>query len=152
MPRPKPCSQGLPALKKFSGENLESEDEGFDRLLELFQEMAHLAGWTEEHKLYQLKMHFEGNALQILCIFPDEEKKKYDLVIDRLKSRFKPVDIEELKSIKFHQKMQDSGESVEKLGICLQKLAGKAFPQITGKEFDRLLRGRFFQALLPKWQ
>ena len=85
-------------------------------------------------------------------MFPDEEKKKYDLVIDRLKSRFKPVDIEELKSIKFHQKMQDSGESVEKLGICLQKLAGKAFPQITGKEFDRLLRGRFFQALLPKWQ
>ena len=111
-----------------------------------------MAGWTEEHKLYQLKMHFEGNTLQILRMFPDKEKKKYDLVIDRLKSRFKPVDIEELKSIEFHQKMQDSGESVEKLGICLQKLAGKAFPQITGKEFDWLLRGRFFQALLPKWQ
>ena len=85
-------------------------------------------------------------------MFPDEDKKKYDLVIDRLKSRFKPVDIEEPESIEFHQKMQDSGEYVEKLGICLQKLAGKAFPQITGKEFDRLLRGRFFQALLPKWQ
>ena len=43
-------------------------------------------------------------------------------------------------------------ESVEKFGICLQKLAGKAFPTIPGKEFDKLLRGRFFQALLPKWQ
>ena len=60
--------------------------------------------------------------------------------------------IEELKSIEFHQKMQSPGESVENFGICLQKLAGKAFPTIAEKEFDSLPRGRFFQALLPKWQ
>ena len=48
-----------------------------------------------------------GTIFQILRMFPDEEKKKYDLVIDRLKSRFKPVDIEKLKSIEFHQKMQN---------------------------------------------
>lgn len=28
----------------------------------------------------------------------------------------------------------------------------KAFPSITGKDFDRLLKGRFYQALLVKWQ
>jgi len=143
--------QGLPALKKFSGENLESEDEGFDRWIELFQERAHLAGWTEEHKLYQLKMHFEGNALQILRMVPSDEIKNYDLVIERLRKRFKPVDIEELKSVEFHQKMQGS-ESIEKLGLSLQKLASGAFPSTSGKEFDRLLRGRFFQAPLLKWQ
>ena len=40
------------------------------------------------------------------------------------------MDIEELKSIEFHQKMQSPGESVQKFGICLQKLAGKVFPTI----------------------
>lgn len=49
--------QGLPSMKKFSGENLDSEEDGFDKWLEIFEERAHLAGWSEEHKLYQLKMH-----------------------------------------------------------------------------------------------
>jgi len=46
-----------------------------------------------EHKLYQLNMHFEGNALQIYHLFPEEEKKDYNLVNNRLKDRCKPVDM-----------------------------------------------------------
>ena len=64
--------QGLPALAKFTGENLEAEDEGFDHWLEMFEERAHLAGWTEEHKLYQLKMHLKSTALQVFRMLPDE--------------------------------------------------------------------------------
>ena len=67
--------QGLPALKKFSGENLESEDEGFDRWLELFQEKAHFEGWTEEHKLYQLKMHFRVMLFKFFVCFLTRRKK-----------------------------------------------------------------------------
>ena len=47
--------------------------------------------------------------------------------------------------------MQDK-QSVEELGIALQKLARKASPTSGVKEFDRLLKGQFYQALLPKWQ
>ena len=68
-----------------------------------------------------------------------------------LKYRFKPVDIEELQVIEFHQLVQGT-QSVEELGIELQKLAKRAFPVLTGKDLDRLLKGRFFQALLPCWQ
>lgn len=57
-------------------------------------------------------------------------------VIDKLKKRFKPVDIEKLGCIEFHQKMQSSayGESVEKLGLCL---AGKAFPKFNWERIWR---------------
>ena len=41
---------------------------------------------------------------------------------------------------------------MEELEIELQRLAKRAFPAITGKDFDRLVKGRFFQALLPRWQ
>ena len=34
----------------------------------------------------------------------------------------------------------------------MQKLAKRAFPCLSGKDLDRLLKGHFFQALLPKWQ
>ena len=43
-------------------------------------------------------------------------------------------------------------ESIEQLGIDVQTLGRKAFPQACGHEFDRLLKGRFFQALRTKWQ
>ena len=31
-------------------------------------------------------------------------------------------------------------------------MAHKAFPSFSGDDFDRLLKGRFYSALLPKWQ
>ena len=44
---------------------------------------------------------------------------------------------------------QDSrDESVEQLGISLQQLGHKAFLSMFGKELDRLLKSRFFKALL----
>ena len=44
-------------------------------------------------------------------------------------------------------------ETIEHLGIDLQSLARRAFPELRGgKEFDHLLKGWFFQTLLPKWQ
>ena len=49
-------------------------------------------------------------------------KASYSATMDALKSRFKPVDIEELRGIKFHQLVQKH-QSVEKLSIELQRLA-----------------------------
>ena len=37
---------------------------------------------------------------------------------------------------------------MEQLGISLQQLGRKAFPSMSGKELDHLLKGRFFKALL----
>ena len=101
--------------------------------------------------MYQLKVHLEKYALQVFHVLPEEKQKDYDAVVKKLKGRFRSVDIEELKGMKFHQKMQ-KGESVEQLGIDLLDLGRKAFPKITGTEFDRIMKGRFFQALHTKWQ
>jgi hypothetical protein len=47
-----------------------------------------------------------------------EQRGKYAEAVAALKSRFKPVDIEELRGMEFHQLMQGE-ESVEKLGLQL---------------------------------
>ena len=87
-------------------------------------------------------MHLEKYALQIFHMMSVEERKDYDTVVKKLE-RFRSVDIEELKGIEFLQRMQ-KGESVEQLGIDLLDLGRKAFPNIVGTEFDRILEGRFF--------
>ena len=43
-------------------------------------------------------------------------------------------------------------QSVEKLGLQLMSLAKKAFPTLDVTQREWLLKGRFFQALLPRWQ
>ena len=34
----------------------------------------------------------------------------------------------------------------------IQRLGHRAFPSVKGRDLDRLLKGRFFKALLPRWQ
>ena len=110
----------------------------------MFEERAGLAGWSKDQRLYQLKVHLQHTALQVFHMMPEQERKEYDTAVKRLKERFHPVDIADLKGIEFHQQMQLPEESVEQLGIALQSLARKSFPQSKGREFDRLLKGRFF--------
>ena len=143
--------QGFP-LPRFSGENVQSEDDGFERWIESFEDRADLAGWSKDQRLYQLKVHLERTALQVFRMMPEQDRKEYETAVQRLKERFRPIDIAELKGIGFHQRMQLPEESVEQLGIALQNLVRKASPQAKGREYDRLLKGWFFQALHTKWQ
>ena len=143
--------QSLPPLPCYSGEGNQGDDEGIDRWLEQFEERACLAGWADETKLCQLKLHLEKTAAQAFKMFPASQRTSYPSAVESLRKRFRPIDIEELRGLEFHQKVQGE-ESVEKLGLDLQQLGRKAFPSADGREFDRLLKGRFFQALHTKWQ
>ena len=145
------AAQNLPPLVHFSGEGSLVGDESFDRWLEHFEELAAVAGWSEEHKKYRLKMHLSKTAFQTYCMLSKESKQSYSTAVEALRKRFHPVDIEELRGAEFYQICQKD-ESVEELGIKLQAAARKAFPSLLGKEHDRLMKGRFFQSLLPKWQ
>lgn len=75
-------------------------------------------------------------------MLPDTDQGSYSKVTEALRERFKPVDIEELCGLEFHHKVQGD-ETIEELGLELQVLGRKAFPFTQGREFDRLLKGRF---------
>ena len=70
--------QGLPPLPIFTGENIKTEDEGFDEWFELFEERAQFAGWKPEQKLYQLKFQLDKTAQQIVKMMSDDECKFFD--------------------------------------------------------------------------
>jgi hypothetical protein len=144
--------QSLPSLGCYTGEAGDAVDDGFDRWLERFRERAKFADWSAEEQLYQLKLHLDKTALNVFRMIPDSERETLDGAVAALKKRFKPADIEELRGLEFHHRTQGGDESIEQLGISIQSLGRKAFPTITGKDFDRLLKGRFYQALLVKWQ
>ena len=143
--------QHLPALSCYTGEEKDVMDDGFERWLERFEERSKIACWTPEQQLYQLKLHLEGTARDVFRMLPETERDTMAHAVAALKQRFRPVDIEELRGLEFHRHMQGT-ETIKQLGITIQRLGRKAFPSTTGKEFDRLLKGRFYQALYVKWQ
>ena len=145
------AAQSVPPLRKFSGEDFNTEEGSFDRWIEGFEERAKATSWSKEQCLFQVKAHLEKTTEHAVRMLTAEEKSSYDEIVKALKKRFHSLDIEELRGLEFHQLMQDK-QTVEEIGIHLQRLARKAFPGSNQKEFDRMLKGRFYQALLPKWQ
>ena len=142
--------QNLPPLPLYTGEERQIADDGFECWVERL-ERARICGWTPEQQLYHMKLLLDRTATEVFCMLPEEDRSDFDKAVSALRQRFKPVDIEELRGLKFHHKTQ-GGESVEQFGISIQQLGRKAFPSMTGKELYRLLKGRFFQALNVKWQ
>ena len=59
-------------------------------------------------------MLLDGSAFQTYKLLPDEIKASYSATVDALKTRFKPVDIEELWGMEFHQLVQ-AKQSIEEL-------------------------------------
>jgi hypothetical protein len=55
--------QSLPPMKDYSGEGIQSIEEGFDRWIEQFEERAKLIGWSEDLKWYNLKISLYGSDL-----------------------------------------------------------------------------------------
>ena len=145
------ATQSVPPLRKFSGEDIDSDEGSIDRWIEQFEERAKVMGWNDEQKLFQLKAHLEKTAEHAVRMLSKKEKRSYESVTAALQNRFHSLDIEELRGLEFHQLMQNQ-QSVEELGVQLQKLGRKAFLGSGPREFDRMLKGHFCQALLPKWQ
>ena len=88
--------QNLPTLSRYTGEGVDTSDDGFDRWLESFQERAKFADCSEEEQLYQLKLYLDITALDVFRMLPDNERQTVALAISVLRKRFKPADIEEL--------------------------------------------------------
>ena len=139
--------QSAPPFGFFTGEDIESEDNSFEHWLSRFEERSTMLKWTDEMKCYHLKQHLTKTASKVLDLLPFSTCSSYTDLLAALRARFKPIDIEELRGLEFHQLTQTT-QSVEKLGLQLMSLDKKAFPTLDKTQHERLLKGMFFQALL----
>ena len=123
----------LHPLSYFTGEGVTSHEDSFEHWVEKFKDRAQFAGWSSAEQLYQLKSHLDKTALEVFGMLPGPERENVTSVLEGLRKRFKPGDIEELRGLEFHHLTQES-ESIEQLGVRIQQLGRKAFPSIVGKD------------------
>ena len=133
-----------PPLELFSGEGKITEEDSFERWLEHFEGRASLAGWS-------VKLLSEKTGSKVFQMFAEKDKASYAKAKAALKTRFQSVNIEELRGMELHILVQGS-ESVDELGMEIQRLGHHAFPTVKWWDLDWLLKGHFFQALHMRWQ
>ena len=88
------------------GEGPDARDDGFDRWAERSEERSQVAGWTRKQKLCQLKLHLDCTVSDVFRMLPEEDSKHFDKALAALRKRFKPSDIEELRGLEFHHRVQ----------------------------------------------
>ena len=66
------AAHSVPPLRKFSGESINTDEGSVDRWIEQFEERAHVAGWSEEQKLFPLKAHLEKIAEHTFPMLPEK--------------------------------------------------------------------------------
>ena len=65
--------QNLPHLPKYTGEDGDTANGGFDRWIESFRESAKFADWSASDQLYQLKLHLDKTALDVFRMLPTSD-------------------------------------------------------------------------------
>ena len=129
VPTPSPfIAQQLPPLSKFSGETA-GEEETFAEWLEQFEMMATACRWDEPTKLVNLVTRLKGQAFVFYRSCEANQRTKYSTLVEVLQKRFTPVHIQSVRSSLFHDRKQNSDESVDSYAQDLKRLFYQAYPK-----------------------
>ena len=67
------AAKSVPPLRKFSGEDTDSDGGSIDRWIEQFEERTKVMGWNDGQKLFQLKAHLEKTAEHVVRMLSEKE-------------------------------------------------------------------------------
>ena len=149
------ATQQLPPISKFSGDEKLDDNTTFPEWLEQFEMVANLAGWGDQAKLVNLTTRLKGSAYAFLRSCTPQQRGNYSAIVQELKKRFVPVQIEAIQSGLFHERRQNQGESVDEYAQDLRRLYQKAYSQAqkgssaAQKMGESVLAYQFVSGLLP---
>ena len=79
--------QSAPPLASFTGEDIETETNSFERWLDKFEDRATMLSWTGEQKCYHIKQLLTKGALKVFDLLPSETRSNYSELIAALNDR-----------------------------------------------------------------
>ena len=81
--------------------------------LERLEMMAGACGWTNQMKLVNLITRLRGSAYSFFRSCSAQQRSSYELLTKALTKRFTPVYLRSVRSSQFHERKQQSNESVQ---------------------------------------
>lgn len=115
-----------------------------------FEAVAAWNGWCNEEKAVQLTMSLTSTARQTWsdCFADKEQCWDYNVLVDTLKTRFKPEGQEEAFKAEFRGRHKQKSESFMEFGHALRRLGIRAFPKLNHEAREDLIRDQFLLGLV----
>ena len=122
-------AQQIPPISKFSGDERSGEPQDFVEWIEQFELVASAFNWSEQAKLVNLTTRLKGQAYSFYRACTPDLRAQYTPLVNALKERFTPVNIQAVQSSLFHDRRQGTHESVDGYAQELKRLFYKAYPK-----------------------
>ena len=106
------AQQHIPDIGRFSGAEA-TDGETVEDWVEQLEMIAAAFKWDEQTTLVHLTTQLTGAALAFFRSCSSEQKRSYSLLRAKLLERFTPVHIKSVQSGLFHERVQQSSESVD---------------------------------------
>ena len=123
-------AQQLPAISKFSGDNVDGDGETFSESLEQLELVAEVCGWNRCTKLVNVVTRLRGSAYRLYCSCSPEQRASYQSLTKALKTHFTPVKIQSVQSSHFHEWRQLPSETVDHYAQDLRRLFCQAYTPV----------------------
>ena len=121
--------QQVPPINKFSGDDVNGEGDTFLEWVKQFELIAEMCGWNDRAKLVNLTTRLRGQAYSFYQTCTPKERSEYSQLKAKLVARFMPVRIQAVHSNLFHQRRQETDETVDQYAQDLRRLFYKAYPK-----------------------
>ena len=126
-------------LGTFSG----SSSENWKKFLARFNRLAQANSWTDDKKRDILPFYLRGAAEEAYEDIPQNDRRTFTGLTEKLEVRFSPAKVADLRSIELHNRVQKQEEPVADFAAEILRLTHAAYPDLT-RDHQRGLMKRFF--------
>ncbi|KAG8239888.1 hypothetical protein J437_LFUL018737 [Ladona fulva] len=119
----------------------------FARYLSAFENVAEGYSWTEEEKPSALKDSLRDDAIDIIQNLTTDERKDYNLLVQRLEERYGNRHLEQVYRIELKHRTQRSNESLQEFECAIVRLIGLSYPTRPAEYLEDMAKDVFIDGL-----
>ena len=112
-----------------------------------FEQVASWNQWTDAQKAQMLSIHLRGEAQGMLSDLTIAQLSNYQVMKQVITDRYEPKEKDVAYRCQFRYRKREKGESISDYGYQLNKLARKAFPNLTLSQLEMHVIDQFITGI-----
>ena len=138
----------MPSKKEIYPDNFDgsSKTEWTDYIVH-FEQVASWNQWSEVQKAQMLSIHLRGEAQRLLGDLTIAQLSNYQVMKQIISERYEPKEKDVAYRCQFRYRKREKGESVSDYGYQLNRLARKAYPNLTLSQLEMHVIDQFITGI-----
>ena len=140
----------VPATRSNAKPDPYRGDDDWDQYISYFEDLSELAQWTDKEKLLYLATCLKGQARTHYCSLPVQERRSYQILVDRLEQRFGNKKQQTRWLSKMQSRTRGKHESIAAFGDEILLYSRKAYINLDTEAQEMLALQHFYKNISPE--